>query len=77
MEKLNLDVCCGQGFPQTVITSDNFKCVGFGFTSPSLAAFVPDVCCTEDVGQPYLNRLIYLSKTLHVVSYNYLDLFTV
>lgn len=24
MEKLNIDVCCGQGFPQTVITSDNF-----------------------------------------------------
>lgn len=31
VEKLNQSVHCSQGFPQTVITSDYFQSVGFGF----------------------------------------------
>lgn len=39
MEKLNLGVCCGQGFPQRVIASDNFRCVGFGFRNSMHCSF--------------------------------------
>lgn len=74
MEKMNLNVYCGQGFPQTVIIFDNFRRAGFGFRNSIQAAFMPGVCCTEGIRQPYLNGLIYLCRALHSVSYSHPDL---
>lgn len=75
MEKLNQSVHCSQGFPQTVITSDYFQCVGFGSkNSIHCACRVQRSVSTCRVQhrrylvEPYLNSFTYLGSPLLAVA---------